>query len=241
MRTYDIRTFLLPGVLALAAAALTLFYIAHSRSKPAQAVQTAGAAVYVATSDIAAGTAGADVAHSLRLVHVPAAQVVDGAVTTPAQLAGRVATATTFTGQQVTLRSFAGAAAQGTAGQLTGDDRAVALAGDATQVLAGTVKTGDRVDVIASVKSPDGQATYGRTVARNLLVLSAPSAPGSSGISGSSTQTYTATLRATDAQAQTVFYVTKNGDWALELRPAPNSKNSSLGVTTVGSIVRAGR
>lgn len=240
MRTYDIRTFLLPGVLALAAAALTLFYIAHARSKPAQAAPVAGSAVYVATSDIAGGTAGADAAHSLRLVHVPSAEVVDGAVTNPAQLAGRVATTTTFAGQQVTLRSFAGAAAQGTAGQLTGDYRAVALAGDPTQVLAGTVKTGDHVDVVASVKSPDGQDTYGRTVARNLLVLSAPSAPGGSGITGGS-QTYTATLRATDAQAQTVFYVTKNGDWALELRPALDAKSSTLGVTTVDSIVRAGR
>lgn len=240
MRTYDIRTFLLPGVLALAAAALTLFYIAHAHSKPVQSAPAAGAAVYVATGDIAAGTAGAEAAHSLRLVHVPAADVVDGAVTNPAQLAGHVATATTFKGQQVTLRSFAGAAAQGTAGQLTGDYRAVALAGDPTQVLAGIVKTGDHVDVVASVKSPDGQTTYGRTVARNLLVLNAPSSPGSGGITGGS-QTYTATLRATDGQAQTVFYVTKNGDWALELRPALNAKSTTLGVTTVDSIVRAGR
>lgn len=240
MRTYDIRTFLLPGVLALAAAVLTLFYVAHARSKPTQPAPAVGAAAYVATSDIAAGTAGADAAHSLRLVHVPSADVVDGAVTNPAQLAGRVATAATFKGQQVTLRSFAGAAAQGTAGQLTGDYRAVALAGDATQVLAGIVKTGDHVDVVASVKSPDGQTTYGRTVARDLLVLSAPGSPGSGGITGGS-QTYTAALRATDAQAQTVFYVTKNGDWALELRPALNARSNALGVTTVGSIVRVGR
>lgn len=241
MRTYDIRTFLLPGMLALAAAALTLFYVAHPRSKQAQTAPASGALVYVATSDIAAGTAGADAAHSLRAMHVPATQVVDGAVTSPAQLAGHVATAPTFKGQQVTLKSFAGAAAQGTAGQLSGDFRAIALAGDATQVLAGTVKTGDHVDVVASVKSGDGQTTYGRTVARDLLVLNAPGAPGGSGLTGGGSQSYTATLRATDAQAQTVFYVTKNGDWALELRPALGAKSTTLGVTTVGSIVGAGR
>ena len=240
MRTYDIRTFLLPGVLAVAAAALTLFYIAHAHSKPAQTTAVAGNAVYVAKSDIAAGTPGDQLAHSLRLVHVPAAEVVDGAVTSPTQLAGRVATAATFKGQQVTLRSFAGAAAQGTAGQLTGDYRALALAGDVTQVLAGTVKTGDHVDVVASVKAPDGSTAYGRTVARNLLVLSAPSAPSASAIGGSS-QSYTATLRATDAQAQTVFFVTKNGDWTLELRPALKSKNGAVGLTTIDSIVRDGR
>jgi Flp pilus assembly protein CpaB len=239
MRTYDIRSFLLPGVLALAAAALTLFYIGHSHAKSAQSTPIAGAAVYVATSDIAAGTSGDQVAHSLRLVHVPTAQVVDGAVTSPAQLAGRVATGATYKGQQVTLRSFAGAAAQGTAGQLTGDFRAISLAGDPTQVLAGTAKTGDHVDVVASVKTPDGRMTYGRTVARDLLVLAAANAPSGSVVGG--TQAFSVTLRATDAQAQTVFYVSKNGDWSLELRPALKARNSSLQVSSIDSVVRFGR
>jgi Flp pilus assembly protein CpaB len=239
MRTYDIRTFLLPGVLALAAAALTLFYVAHAHAKSAQNTPVDGTAVYVATSDIAAGTSGDQAAHSLRLVHVPAAQVVEGAVANPAQLSGHVATAATYKGQQVTLRSFAGAAAQGTAGQLTGDFRAIALAGDPTQVLAGTVKTGDHVDIIASVKAADGQKTYGRTVARDLLVLAAPAPPTSSPVGG--TQAFTVTLRGTDAQAQTVFFVTKNGDWTLELRPALKGKNSTLGISTVDSVVRYGR
>lgn len=235
MRTYNIRSFLLPGVLAFVAAALTLFYIARPQPKSAH-TNVVGIAVYVATRDIAAGTSGADAARSLRLVHLPAAEVAASAVTNPQQLTGRVATTTTFAGQQVTLRSFAGAAAQGTAGQLAGAYRAIGLAGDPTQVLAGTVKTGDYVDVVASVKAVDGQTAYGRTVARNLLVLTAPSAPSSSGLTGS-TQSYSATLRATDAQAQNIFFVTKNGDWALELRPALNATNSTLEPTTVDTIV----
>jgi Flp pilus assembly protein CpaB len=237
MRTYDIRSLLLPGVLALTAGLLALFYVSRSPAKPAQAT-TAGTAVYVATRDIPTGAAGDTLAASLRLVHVPAQQVAADAVTSPAQLAGRVATSPTFAGQQVTLQSFAGAAAQGTAGQLSGTLRAIQVAGDATQVLAGVVKAGDHVDVVASVKTPDGTASSGQTVVRNLLVLAAP--PEASGSAGSS-QSYIATLRATDAQAQRLFFVTKNGDWALELRPALHGRNSSLGNTTVTSIVEAAR
>jgi hypothetical protein len=113
------------------------------------------------------------------------------------------------------------------------------LAGDATQVLAGIAKTGDHVDVVGTIKTPDGKQIFGTTVARGLLVLNAAPSPGGSTVGG--TESYTAIVRATDAQAQRIFFIEKNGDWTLELRPALHSADSSLSASTVGSIVEAGR
>lgn len=239
MRTLDIRSFLLPGVLAVVAAGLTLVYIAHAGSNQPVAAKGTGATVYVAAHDIAAGTTGADALHAMRLAHVPATSLAPGAVTNPAQLTGRVATTPTYAGQQVVLASFAGSAQAPLAAQLHGNLRAMQLTGSANQVLAGSLKAGDHVDVIASVKTEKDQIAYGRTVARNLLVLTAPPDPSSSGVA--STPTYSVTLRASDAQAQTLFFVATNGSWSLELRPMLHARSSAPFLDSVNSIVEEGR
>lgn len=234
MRTHAIRTYALPALLATAAAALTLIYVGHGGPENAAAAGTNG--VYVVTHDISAGASGDDVMRALRLVHVPADAVVPGAVTSAASLGGRIVLTPIYKGQQLTLRAFGGVRQQGLAGQLTGRFRAIQIAGDPNQVLAGTLHDGDHVDVVASLKTPDNQRPFGRTVLRNIVVVNAPAAP-----SSTTTGPVSTTLRVSDAQAQTLFFVTKNGDWSLVLRPAVRSANSGDFVDSIASVMRAGK
>jgi len=236
MRTDGIRNFALPALLATAAAALTLFYVSHGGPKDAAAAGTNG--VYVATHDIVAGASGDDVMRALRLVHVPSDTVVPGAVTSLGQLSGRIALTPVYRGQQLTLRALGMVRQQGVAGQLRGSFRAIEVSGSPDQVLAGTVRDGDHVDVVASMKVGTSQKPVGRTILRNVVVLHAPPAP--SAVTGGP-QTLPATLRLTDAQAQTLFFVAKNGDWSLVLRPLIHGKNSTDFVDSPNSYVGAGR
>ena len=103
-------------------------------------------------------------------------------------------------------------------------------------MLAGTLHDGDHVDVVASLKMPDNQRPYGRTVLRNIVVVHAPAGP-----SATSSGSVSTTLRLSDEQAQTLFFVTKNGDWSLVLRPAVHSANSADSVNSITSVVRAGK
>jgi Flp pilus assembly protein CpaB len=237
MRTQGIRNFALPAILATAAAALTVIYVSHGGPKNAAAAAGTNG-VYVATRDLAAGVSGDDVMHALRLVHVPTDAVVPGAVTNSSQLAGRILLTSVYRGQQLTQRAFGATRQQGLAGQLTGRFRAIQIAGDQNQVLAGTLRDGDHVDIVASLKRGSGQLPYGRTVLRDILGMHAPPAPSSG--PGAST-TLSTTLRLTDAQAQTLFFVTKNGDWSLVLRPVVHGSNSSDFVDSIGSVLEAGR
>lgn len=238
MRSYTIRNLALPGVLAALAVALTLVYVARAGTTGSTPAAAGAAAVYVATRDVAAGTPGADVARTMKLVRVPAGTVVPMAITRASDLMGRVAVAPVYRGEQITLRRFAGVQQQGIAGQLSGRLRALQIAGDANQVLAGTLRDGDRVDVVASLKTPTGQRPYGRTVLRNALVLRAPSGSASP---GGGTSSYSATLRVTDAQAQTLFFVIKNGDWSFVLRPVVHARNGGDAVDSVESVLRGRR
>ena len=47
-------------------------------------------------------------------------------------------------------------------------------------------------------------------------------------------------LQVTDKQAETLFYVTQNGEWTLQLRPVRDAKDSDDGVETVESVLGAG-
>ena len=80
----------------------------------------------------------------------------------------------------MTLRRFANHAEIGPRAQLHGTLRAIAIEGDAAQVLSGVLKPGDHVDLVSSFDPGDnGSGTISRVVVRNLLVLQASEAAGS--------------------------------------------------------------
>lgn len=237
--TYRVRNIVIAVGLALVAMLLTLLYVTNYRKSVQHSAATVQ--VYVASKDIPAGTAGADIVkqHELHALTTPRSDVVPGAISSPQQIDSLVLTAPIYSGEQVTLRRFADAAAQGIRSQLHGTMRALQVAGDGNQLLAGTLQAGDHVDVVASLHHPEPNSTQvaGVIVLHNLLVLIAPSTTAAAKL-GSSNTTSSVVLAVTDTQAQKLFYVAKNADWTLELRPVTDATDSSGGAATGGSIYK---
>jgi len=144
-----------------------------------------------------------------------------------------------YAGEQVTLRRFTDVKAEGIVGQLKGTMRAVQIAGDPNQLLAGTLKSGDHVDLVANItanSTTNDHAT--RIVLRDIPVVQT---------NGTATTTSTAAgqqnsviLEVSDTQVQRLFFILKNADWMLELRPAINAADSPERVETLNSVVTSG-
>jgi Flp pilus assembly protein CpaB len=124
--------------------------------------------------------------------------------------------------------------AHGVLAQLAGTMRAIEIAGEPDQLLAGMLRSGDRVDVVASVKS-GGDLPRSRIVLSDLLVLRAPRAPADDGTGAA--PTVRTTLRVDVREAQTLFYVVKNADWALMLRPVVRPRNARSAVASAASVL----
>jgi Flp pilus assembly protein CpaB len=199
--------------------------------------------VLVAARDIPAGTSGADVVDQKMLKEqtVPRKAVVAGAISSPDQLAQYVATQDVYEGEQVSSRRFAPPAEQGIRSQIKGTQRAYELAGDSNQLLAGTLKEGDHVDVVGNwaIKVNGGSGNdhhVTRVVLRNILVMRAPVGTGSSGSVTGGDKSENLQLRVTDIQAQKLFWIEKNGDWHLTLRPPANSLDSGNTIQEVDTM-----
>lgn len=218
------------GLAALAAILTSVYVINYKR----HVQQGEGkVTVLVAAKDILAGTSGADIIDQklLKEQTVPRKSIVAGAISTPDQLTRYVATQDVYEGEQVSTRRFAPPGQQGIRAQIKGIQRAYQLPGDANQLLAGTVQAGDHVDVVGTWERPgEINKIVSRVVLRDLLVLRAPE--------GSSTGTVTSDgdesiqLRVTDAQAQKLIWIQKNGvddgeAFFLTLRPPTKSLDSS--------------
>jgi Flp pilus assembly protein CpaB len=221
---------------------LTLFYVTNykrSVQKDASSVQ-----VYVAAKDVPAGTSGSDLVkqNALRVESVRRSDVVPGAISNPEQVGQLVLSQPMYTGEQVTLRCFSDAAAQGIRAQLKGTMRAVEVAGDAQQLLVGTLQSGDRVDLVANLRTDaSSSAAATRIVLRDLTVLTAPTDSTLSKVSGGTNGNSSAILAVSDTQVQRLFYVMKNADWTLELRPVVNAADSKERVETLDTVLREGR
>lgn len=254
--TYRLRNIAIAIALAILAALLTTFYVTNYKRDVQKSEELVN--VYVASRDIPAGTSGADVFEKslLQRSEVARRSVIPGAVSSPAQVSDLVATDTIYAGEQVTARRFAPASEQGVLAQVSGNQRVLQVPGDQHQLLAGTLKAGDRVDVVASIKfrvrvvdSEGGRSDAGtevertasRVVLRDLLVLRAAQKPAVEGKLTSGVSTSSSVLLAlTDSQAQKLFFVLRNSDWSLQLRPTTDPADSPESVETVESVLRDG-
>jgi Flp pilus assembly protein CpaB len=115
----------------------------------------------------------------------------------------------------------------------------VQVAGDPNQLLAGTLKAGDHVDVVANLRMKvDQNASATRLVLRDLTVLSGPDESTVAKVSsGGATSVI---LAVTDTQVQRLFFVMKNADWTLELRPVVDAADSAERIETADSVLREG-
>ena len=245
--TYRLRNIAIALVLALVAALLTTFYVSNYKKQVQQG--ESDVPVYVATKDIPAGTPAEDVLSGgyVETVQVDKRNLAPGAAWKEDQLDGLVAVEPVYAGEQLTTRRFRPLAEKGDRGELTGNLRAFQVPGDKHQLLQGTLKEGDKVDVVANVKYKLGNRDLvaSRVVLRDVLVLKpAPSEESTQakltggGPGGSSS--IAALLAVTDTQAAKLLFVLKNGDWSLQLRPTNDAADSPESVETPLSVLGDG-
>jgi Flp pilus assembly protein CpaB len=251
--SYRSRNVLIAAALAIGALVLVTLYVKKSDNGSA-APATLVASVLVARHDIPVGTPGAALGDKIRLEKVPQAEVVPGAISSRAQVIPLVTAENIYAGEQVSARRFQTLGAEGIKGQIAHTYRALQVAGDGNQLLAGTLAAGDHVDVLANIKFspgdfrdlPTGQGEQEgrvatRIVLRDIRVLQVSGAAAAAGGLSSSTNSSSWVMFAfTDIQAQKMFFVMKNADWWLELRPAHGDSDSSPSVDTAGSVIGDG-
>jgi pilus assembly protein CpaB len=241
--TYRARNIFAAIGLAVLASLFVGFYVTNYKKTVEHSQQHV--TVFVASRDIPEGTSGADATSKgfLKQEQVLRQSVVPGAISSSKQIERLVAAQTTYAGEQISLTRFSDAAVQGIRGVLRGPMRAVQIAGDANQTLAGTLRVGDRIDVVANVKvgSDTSQRSISRIVLRNLRVLKAPLGSDTGAhLSTASNGSSPVLLAVTDTQVQKLFYVVKNDDWTLELRPIIKVSDSPETVETQNTIVNDG-
>lgn len=243
--TYRLRNIGIAVALAVVAALLTTFYVANYKKSVRKDVESVR--VYVAAKDIPAGTLGSEAVAKdlLTTKEVTRDAVVPGTISSPDQIKSQIALQPVYAGEQVTARRFGPVVVQGIRSQLKGTYRAVQVSGDANQLLAGTLKAGDRVDVVGVLRLKRGsdEVTFSRVVIRDVRVLRTSGASGGAKISlgGSPGSNYWAILRVTDSQSQKLALVYESGEyWSLELRPGLNAADSPNSVESIGTLLTDG-
>jgi Flp pilus assembly protein CpaB len=239
--TYRARNIAVAVGLALIAALLTTFYVANYKRHVRQAEGTVK--VWVAKRDIPAGTPGSElVKHGwIGTADVVQRTVVPGAISSPDQVASQLTRQDIYLGEQISLRRFADHAEQGVRSQLHGTLRAISLPGTPDAVLAGTLKDGDHVDMIANIKTGDCSTCFAsRVVARDVLVLHAY-VPSVGSKVANTTETSVLLAVHDRREAQKIFFTVQNASgWGLELRPVANATDSPEDVETEPSILKDG-
>jgi Flp pilus assembly protein CpaB len=234
--TYRIRNILIAIGLAVTAMLLVLLYVTnYKRSVQHGETQVP---VFVAAHDIAANTTGADIIakHDLRQMTIPKRTVVPGAISSVDQIRSLVLSSTVYAGEQLTVRPFSDVAAQGIRAHLRGTERALAISGDPTQLLASTLKEGDHVDVVGNLRvNPESNTHAVKIVVRNLLVLQSPQESAAAQATGSNSTSVI--LMVSDTQVQRVWYAVNNSDWTLELRPVINPVDSRDRIDSIATVL----
>ncbi len=246
MTSYRLRNILIAVALAVVAALLTVFYVSNYKRSVRRDQETVP--VLVAARDIPVGTLGSQVVSGkmVETREIARQAVVPGTVSSPTQIRNQIAVQPIYAGEQVTARRFGPVVQQGVRVQLKGTARAVQLAGDRNQLLAGTLKPGDRVDVVGVLKVKVGggdtgtEYAFGRVVVRNVTVLQT-SGQSDGGPKITPAADNWVMLRVTDSQAQKLALIYKEGDyWSLLLRPSLNDADSPSSVETPWTLLTDG-
>ncbi len=237
--TYRVKNIGIAVVLAAFAGLLTIFYVANYKRHVQHGENTVS--VLVAARDIPAGTTGSEVVeqHYLKTETVARRTVVPGAISNTGQLNNLVATEQVYRGEQVTTLRFGDPTQLGIRAQLKGNERALQLYGDANELLAGTLKEGDHVDVVTTwtVGSENNGTKVSKVILRNLLVLKAEDAASVAKLTGPN-DALSVQVRATDAQMQKVYWARKNGiGLSLLLRPPSQATNSPRSVDDAHTLL----
>jgi Flp pilus assembly protein CpaB len=229
------RNIVLALVFGAVAAVLVVAYVHHYKrhvNAQGQLVR-----VLVASGDLTPGTAGSDIGSHLRFKSVLRADLVPGAVQTKAAVSHLYVSQPIYAGEQISMNRFASVAEPGIRGEISGKQRLIQVPGDNDQLLAGTLQAGDFVDVVASVKvnAASGQQAIAQTILRGVRVLQPAKKSSGSNSSLNSSNGPSVILAVRDTDVPRLFYVLKNADWSLVLRPrfASSSAASNASASSV--------
>ena len=243
--TYRVKNITIAVALALVAALLTSFYVTNYQRNVRE--DETNVPIWVAKRDIPAGTTGAEIERKglFEKSEIVRRSVVPGAISNPKQISELVATQPIYAGEQISTRRFATPSQQGIKAKLTGVQRAMSIPGDQHQLLAGTLRTGDKVDLVATFGAGGGanQIMFSRIVLRDIEVLRAPSGAAAADkiTSGADKGAYSVMLKVTDTQVQKLHWVLTGAEqWHLELRPGRDAADSPENVESWYSVLREG-
>lgn len=226
------RNLTLAAALAAVAAILTALALGHhggvAEAATPPTARLPQARVLVATTDLPMGTSVEQALQEKAIVlgSVAATSLQPAAIQSTAGLANAVLVQPVYEGQQLLAKQLGGATAAGLPSELKGRMRLIQVAGDANQLLAGTLQDGQTVDVVADWQKGTAGPVSG-IVLRKVLVVHAATATSLS-----------ATLELSDAEAQKLFWVMKNGTWSLVLRPATNAGASAVAPTSAANLIK---
>jgi Flp pilus assembly protein CpaB len=165
-------------------------------------------------------------------------QVLDGAITDPASIAGRVTTREIEPNQQLTLADFSLAAVDTLPAKLVKTQRAVSFPIDSAHGLVGQLAPGDYVDVygLFSVDSAGacGSGTVIKLLMQNALILRMPGTAGG-GLGGAKAQNIV--LRASYHQAANIALTADAGTLYLTARPSANAAPTPPQLQTVQRLL----
>jgi pilus assembly protein CpaB len=235
--TYRVRNIAIAVALAVVAALLTTFYVTNYKKSVQSGEESV--TVFVAARDIPLGTSGSDVVDRkwIRSEEINRRNVVPGAISDPAQIEEFSATEAVYAGEQVSTSRFRPIEEQGLHAKIKGNVRALQVPGDEHQLLVGTLKEGDRVDVVGTFEI-EGQLRVGRVILRDLLVLRAPGeGKVQSKIASGANLPYSAQLALTDRQAPKLFWIMQHGEWTLQLRSVVDAADSAESLESAGSLL----
>ena len=238
--TYRLRNIVIAVVLAAFAALLTMMYVTSYEKRVQNGEEDV--AVLVAKSDIPAGVSGAAAMARVETRMVAQRNVAPGAVSEKSQLSEFVVSQPIYAGEQVSRQRFSSSSEIGVRSSLTGNMRAVALDGDGVQLLADTLRAGDRVDLVGSLKiSEDKDISATRIVLRDLEVLKPAGSTGNKRLDSAAGRNQLSVLLAvSDTQVQKLFHVQRHGEWTLQLRPVVDAVDSPESMETNLTILRDG-
>jgi Flp pilus assembly protein CpaB len=228
------------GLAVLAGLVLLVFLNQYRDSVRGGVVPTSA---LVANSLIPKGTSG-DVVIGEKLskaTTLPADQLKEGVLADTSTIAGKVAVRDIYPGEQVTAAAFAGKSADPIRGQLTGDQRALAVPVDSAHGLVGQIRTGDRIDVYAGFNQVNMRTGASgpvlKTLMQNVLVLDVP-VQGDTGIGGGGGgKISNITIRVSDDEAAAVAFAADNGKVWFALRPPAGSSVSKPSVVNLSGLL----
>jgi Flp pilus assembly protein CpaB len=229
-------TLLVGGAAAVLAAIVVLVYISQYRSSV-----NAGNSrikVLVAAQVIEKGTPGSYIgtAQLFAPQEILQKQVIDGAISDPASIQGRVAIRDIAPNQQLTLADFSTTAVDTLPTKLANTQRGIAFPIDGPRGLVGQLAAGDHVDVygVFSVDSSRcGSGVVIKLLMQNALILRVPVASG--GIGGGRSQTII--LKANYQQATNIALTAEAGQIYLTARPNANAKTTPPLAQTVQNLL----